>query len=496
MLFTKKNALSPHRAKNGGIDLLKNFLYVALISFVVGGGIEQVGALPVAMTLGSLVFVILVLRDFRNGVVLSIVILPLSATTLLPREIFGVAGLNPLNVVLVITASSLILTTLRHPRQLQFPHWSRYFALYMALLSVAALRGIFYAPTIPSYFKALGIVSFDSPLGYFVDVFLKPMLAVATAFLASVAVRNSDRPAIYLVPLFVSAVILPTMIIAYVAASGIPLVELASSDARGFLSVTGMHANELGLTCNMVFALAVFCCVGATTKYVKWALAAVAFVLALGIMLTFSRGAYLGMLAVLSYLMLSKRRFRTLLVVLAFLPLVSVLLPDAVVQRASTGIASKNVEDISAGRVDSIWEPLLPEVMASPVAGHGLGSILWLDPAQRGAMLPVGHPHSAYLGTLLDTGIVGVLIIFLFFRDMWRIFARLAAKAADPMWSNFFRGAVACILLLLVQGVTDDSFTPSRTQPFLWLAYGIATGFAARRQLVSISDSQLKQQAS
>jgi O-antigen ligase len=315
------------------------------------------------------------------------------------------------------------------------------------------------------------------------------MLAVATAFLAAVAIRNTNRPAAYLVPLFVSAIILPTMIVVYVATSGMPLAELASSEARGFLSVTGMHANELGLACNMAFALAVFCCFGATARYAKWTLAAASCVLAGGIMLTFSRGAYLGMIAILAYLLITKRRFRTMLLVLAMLPTVSVFLPDAVVQRASTGIASKNVEDISAGRVDSIWEPLLPEVMASPIVGHGLASILWLDPAQRGAMLPVGHPHSAYLGTLLDTGLVGALIVFLFFRNMWRGFSKLSTTADDPIWRNFFRGAIACILLLLVQGITDDSFTPSRTQPFLWLAYGFASGFAARPRVFSRSRS-------
>jgi O-antigen ligase len=468
-------------------DLAKLFCVATVVSFAVGMGIEELGGLPLVLGLAFLAFVVFAIRDFRNGVTLCILVLPLSPTILLPREMFGVAGLNPLNVILVITSGSLILVAVMHPGRLQFPSWSRYFALYIVMLFIAAVRGIFYVPSIPPYFKALGVISFDSPTGYFLDVFLKPMLAVATAFLAAVAIKNSDRPAVYLIPLFISAVILPIMIVIFVAGSDMALAELASSEARGFLSVTGMHANELGLACNMAFALALFCWFGATEKYAKWALAAAACGLAGGIMLTFSRGAYLGMLAILAYLLLTKRRFRTMALVIALLPVVSAFLPEAVVQRASTGIASKNVEDISAGRVDSIWEPLLPEVSASPVTGHGLGSVLWLDPAQRGAMLPVGHPHSAYLGTLLDTGLIGALIVFLFFRDMWRRFARLSATTDDPMWSNFFHGAIACILLLLVQGVTDDSFTPSRTQPFLWLAYGFANGLATRARAKSAS---------
>ena len=38
----------------------------------------------------------------------------------------------------------------------------------------------------------------------------------------------------------------------------------------------------------------------------------------------------------------------------------------------------------------------------APIIGHGLGSTSWATPNLRGEMLPVGHPHSAYLGVLLD----------------------------------------------------------------------------------------------
>jgi hypothetical protein len=63
---------------------------------------------------------------------------------------------------------------------------------------------------------------------------------------------------------------------------------------------------------------------------------------------------------------------------------------------------------------------------------------------------------------------------------MWRMFRRVANHAQDRMWQGFFHGAAACILLLFVQGMTDDSFLPSRTQPYMWISYGIAIGFASR----------------
>ncbi|MFD2270380.1 O-antigen ligase family protein [Undibacterium arcticum] len=209
---------------------------------------------------------------------------------------------------------------------------------------------------------------------------------------------------------------------------------------------------------------------GATTVIVMAAVA-----------LTFSRGAYLGLFfcgRVFSFF--TQRRFRAMLVVLLLVTLAALFMPDAVVERASMGLGNGNVEDVSAGRVDEIWRPLIPEILSNPLIGHGLGSILWSESAQHRAILPVGHPHSAYLGVLLDFGVLGAIVIFVFFRHMWRLFIDLAKRMPDPIWRAYFRGAAACILLLLVQGVTDDSFTPTRTQPFLWLSYGIATGFFGR----------------
>jgi O-antigen ligase len=165
---------------------------------------------------------------------------------------------------------------------------------------------------------------------------------------------------------------------------------------------------------------------------------------------------------------------------LVLIPATILLMPQAVVERATVGAQDRNIDTITAGRLDSIWRPLLPEVQSSPIIGNGLNAILWSEPAQRGAILKVGHPHSAYLGMLLDLGLLGALVVLLFFWDMRRLFNSLAEHSTDPVWRGFFRGAVACILLLLVQGLTDDRFTPTFPQTFLWLAYGMALGLVAR----------------
>lgn len=444
------------------------------------------GAIGGIATLSVIVFVVVLsmaIGDYRVGLIGSLILLPLGGTRIIPRELFGVTGLNPLNAVLAIVILSLVFLRLFQPEKVVLPRVSRYFGLYIAVISVAALYGAAHAGMIPSYFHSVRLVSFTGPGGYLRDILLKPMLILVTAFLLAVAVRNARDPRRFLVPLFVSALILPAYVLLYTAASGANLRMLASSTSRGFLSVTGMHANELGLMFNMGLALSLFTLFAMRAGMAKTALGALSVVLTLGVMLTFSRGAYLGLSVMLVYFLYTRRQFSSLALASLIILAIVVLVPPEVVERATTGAGSGNRDTLSAGRIDRIWLPLLPEVLENPVFGHGLSSILWSEANRRGFILRVGHPHSAYIGVMLDMGIVGFIAIAAFFVHAWRMFRRFMDDATDVVWHGFFQGGVVCILLLLVQGITDDRFTPTYSQPFLWLTYGVAMGLAGRKDV-------------
>src|SRR5204863_8728152 len=136
---------------------------------------------------------------------------------------------------------------------------------------------------------------------------------------------------------------------------------------------------------------------------------------------------------VVNVLFLLWRRNAKALLFLALLAAAAVFfLPDAVYQRATTGFGS-GLNAISAGRVEGIWLPLLPEVLRSPIYGNGLGSILWSETMRRAdgvAILPVGHPHSAYLEAALDIGIAGLIIVCAYFAHVWKGFRALSVDPA------------------------------------------------------------------
>jgi O-antigen ligase len=459
------------------VMLLFAVLAVTALSVVAG---ELFGPLAAVVTPFAIALAVAALRDYRVAIWLTVFMLPIAPTSLIPKDLIGLSPVYIVYALVLVTISSLLVTGALRPGRLVIPRWPRMFWLYVLLFTGAAIHGAFYLEGIPDYFVALNVITSNSLRDYLQVTVLNPSLALVTAFMLSIAIRSANRPAMYLVPVFASATIYALVVFYTALTSGSSLNDLGSQDSRQYLSGTGMHANELGLLLNTAMSLALFSFSTVRRLALRLALGILAGVLGLAVLLTFSRGAWLGTLAVVGYLLFVRRNFILFGIALLLLPVAAMLMPESVTERATHEMGSNNVDAVSSGRVDDIWKPLLPEISKHPLVGGGTGSILWSDAAREQNILPVGHPHSAYLGALLDLGVIGAAILLMFFRHMWRQYRRLAKAVPDRFWQGFFNGGAACILLLFVQGMTDDSFLPGRTQPYLWISYGVAIGFASR----------------
>ncbi|TFW34381.1 O-antigen ligase family protein [Massilia horti] len=478
--------MKPFRAKPAaGLEpgtLLLLLLALGLAGLVVGLA-ATLGPIAALAVPPALVLLAAALRDYRVATGLTILLLPVAPSGLIPRAVTGISGANVMLCLLLVTASALLLAFALRAGRLALPAFPRPFFLFLAVFVAAALHGAFHADEIPDFLVVLRVIDSTSVPTYLQVALLNPSVVIGAAVLVAVAVRNAARPSLYLVPLFGGAAIVACAVLYFSLASGASLGELGSQESRRTLSVTGMHANELGLLLSTAWALALFCALHRQRAAARLALALVALLVLAGIALTFSRGAYLGALGVLAYLLYVQRRLATFLLTLLVLPAAVLVMPASVTDRAFHAVGSKDVDMLSSGRVDEIWTPLLPEILKSPLIGSGTGSVMWSDANKEHQILPVGHPHSAYLGALLDLGVLGSLAVGVFFVHAWRLFRRLAASAPDPLWGHFFNGGAACILVLLIQGATDDSFLPGRTHTLLWLAYGAAVGYAGRAKL-------------
>lgn len=455
----------------GGLALL-----AAVGGFVVA--LADFNALFICIALSACVFIF---TNFRIGVALLIVVMPISASYLFPHNIAGITGLNPLNLLLIGTLCAWNLQQTAGQAQLKqlMPAPLRWW--YLLPMVIAGLIGFPHVGEIPAEFYALTLTSFDTAGGYLRDLLAKPLLTVLFAVLVGAAVARSKSGEDFLIPMVISIWLMALMTIFFVLMSGISLSDLAGWQSREFFAPLGMHANDLGRCYAIAYALLLFPFAESTNYRLRMILLITMSMVVIALIFTFSRGAFLGFIVVNILFLLSRRKFTTLMLGILVFSGIIFLLPDAVFDRLGTGWGS-GLNAMSAGRVDNIWLPLLPELRDSPIWGNGLYSILWSDAMRTGSILRVTTPHNAYLQAALDMGFVGLILLCAYFAHVWRGFRSLGKDTAlSPVQRAFYEGAAVGLLSFLLAAFVGSSLTPVPEQSFLWLAIGMMYGEQARK---------------
>ena len=447
---------------------------------VAGGWVVVLGEYNAALLCIALIACVFIVIEFRVGVILIILLMPISASSVFPHSIGGITGLNPLNLLLVGTFGSYLMHRMSERGFTQFAPRPLLW-LYVVPIVAAGIVGSFHVDRIAPYFHIYDLVVFTGPGGYLRDLVVKPLFWALFALLVGAAVARSKKPEWFLLPTLVSIWVMGLLAVGYFVLSGYNITMLAGTRAREFLSPLGLHANDLGRLYAIAYALLLFACAETRDSLVRLVLVASMGMVAAALVLTFSRGALFGFVVVNVLFLLSRRSATAWITACAVGAAGLWLLPDAVYERLSLGFDA-DLNAISAGRVETIWLPLLPEFAQSPIFGRGLSSILWTDAMRMGIVLPVDHPHSAYLRALLDMGVVGACLVLAYFVHVWRGFRRLGADPSlSPLQRGFYAGAAAGLLSVLVAGVAGSSLTPVPEQSFLWLAIGVMYGQCARK---------------
>ena len=438
--------------------------------------------LSAALLCVAVVVSVFTVRDFRVGVLVMILIMPVSASYLFPRAMFGVTGLNPMNLLMVGTFAAYILLAMPDGSIRRFiPLWI--LPVYILPLVLAGLNGMGNVGLIPQVFFLTESIDFRNWIGYLRDDVLKPLIMVMYALMVGAAYSRSREPDKFLTPAIISIWIMAFMAIAFFLNSGLKFGQLASEYARAFFSPLGMHANDLGRLYATAFGILLFTWDTTRRPLLKTMLFFSMGIVCAALLLTFSRAAIISLVIIGGIYLLSRRNLKTFFLAALVIPGALILMPGAVWYRLGMGVES-GAAGMSAGRVEDIWGPLLPQLIDKPFFGHGLQSVLWAPAMRMGEMFEVTHPHSAYLGAFMDFGIVGGLLLLTFWFTVWKGFRKLSKDdELVPHERGFFEGAAASLVAFMAAGFVGSSFTPVPEQSFLWLAVGMMFGVQARRHL-------------
>lgn len=455
---------------------------VAMLALAVGSGyalaLGEMAGLYIAL---SLLGGVAVLVDFRLGAVLLLVMLPASASTLFPHSLMQITGLNPLNVMLMATLGSyFVYGRLQRagPPLVPLP----LVLLYCAPIFVAGLIGMHHVHEIPSFFYESGTVNFHNGLQYLLLQVVKPMVLVGAALVIGAAAGRSQSPERFIVPIALAAWLPALIQIGFVIVEGPSLATLANAEERGFYSPLGMHANDLGRL--HLFALALLLFVWAECKRpgMRLFLLLTLALLGFALILSFSRAAIAGAMLVVALFVMWKFNAKTLSFALIAIVLAALVGAEALSSRLMLGVG-QGADAVSAGRIEGIWLPLLPELARSPIWGNGLHSILWSFPMVNESMSRVGHAHSAYLEALLDMGIVGLALLAAYYAHVWKGFRRLAGSdALHAELRGLFKGATAALVAFFATCIVGSSLRPEPESAFLWVAIGLMYGLQGRRR--------------
>jgi O-antigen ligase len=190
------------------------------------------------------------------------------------------------------------------------------------------------------------------------------------------------------------------------------------------------------------------------------------------IAVSLARVAYVCFSVGLLYFYWKKGRFKLIGVIVLLALLVS-FLPDIIRQRAVENLPDtldkSTLDRFLSGRLVTLWIPAFRSFIENPLFGRGFnGAGIYI--------LGQGHPispHSGYVATLCDIGILGLAVAVWLFVGFWK---RCSVIYRDTKNNLVRRLALACkaqILILAFSNLTSDHsflYQPMIIAPFFLTA--------------------------
>jgi len=185
-------------------------------------------------------------------------------------------------------------------------------------------------------------------------------------------------------------------------------------------------------------------------------------------MFTFSRGGYAALLVSILVLGIVKDR-KLLLMLGVFLLTWQLVVPNAVRERVTmTQDANGQLEASAQERVD-LWSESWDSFVHSPIAGNGFASFQY----GHHVVENLKDTHNFYVKVMVETGILGLILIFALLQQMLALGYRLFKRATDPLYRGLGLGLLLAICSCMVANCFGDRWTYLEISGPLWVLLAI-----------------------
>ena len=194
-------------------------------------------------------------------------------------------------------------------------------------------------------------------------------------------------------------------------------------------------------------------------------------ILTLGLILTYSRGAWLSVCALIFFFGLFWDK-RVWLLFLAG-PLILAFYHGGVADRLMS-IFSHSEADTSVSMRMDMWEAAIAMFVDHPVLGIGWGAFKHVYPVYNELIQEAGivifHAHNMYLNILAETGMAGLGFgLWFFFGNAWYAIRYVRSHAAHTFSRSLAMTLAAAVLSLGISGMSDYDLFSTQISLTFWL---------------------------
>ncbi len=182
---------------------------------------------------------------------------------------------------------------------------------------------------------------------------------------------------------------------------------------------TFTNPNLYAMEMIIVLPLGLYCLLTASNKKARILHSIILIVAFVGMLFTFSRGAYLSFLVMLvafGILNFSRSKLsRWILLIICICTALFILIPNPFAERLST----ISLNDISISKRFEAWRAAIHGFTSRPIGGYGIGSLNAWQFLKNSGVEGIHHIHNIVLEILVEGGLVAILIYAV---KMWFVF--------------------------------------------------------------------------
>ena len=456
-----------------------------------------------------IVVAVMASRNWYRGLCFMLPLLAVLERPDMPREMFGIGGVNPFNILL-----GWVMVAWFVQRRSDGSRWqadkkiTRLFLVYMLIISVSTLRSFIDFGSLAGAYSYIGR-SVPSITQYFIDAVINTAKWIIPGLLIAVGANSKERVKLAIVGILLTGSLLSLQVVAKMMPALIGSQDLADRALRVLDRDLGYHRVDLAaITASMAWAF-----LAARPAFNR----AIAPAITIGgfLLCTLAMAATGGRAGMLSWTMcalvlgfLKWRKILFLIPVVAVLALAVVPgLRDRVFEgfgdddrsgeqlerRAAMGAIDAEGRDryaITSGRV-VVWPMVIEQANKSPIVGFGregmqrTGIVARLRDELN--ITTFGHPHNAYLQLYLDTGLIGIIFIGWFFWLLVQRSLKVFKDPPDPMTAMVATMSLSFLVVNLTASLGSQSFYPKQGGTLFWIVIGLTLSQLMRKQPVAES---------